>query len=400
MPTPIHHLHLNPVGGIAGDMFIAAILDAFPQHTDAVIAAMRAAGLPNDWQVTCADHTDGRLTGHRLDIDQPGAGRQSDQSPARHTGNYADICQMLTSAALDPAVRGYALSILKHLAQAESAVHGVPLDQVHFHEIADWDSICDVVGAACLITALGEPTWSVDPLPRGGGTIDTAHGLLPAPAPATAKLLLGFAMFDDGVPGERVTPTGAAILRALKPQPRLPSAPMTLVAEGTGFGHRTLPGMSNILRVMAFTATLSESTNSRVGILSFEIDDQSPEDLALGLDNLRAQPHVYDVSQFAGMGKKGRMVIQIQVICADHAVDALTQACLSQTATLGVRQRFEARQILHREAREVDGLRIKRAHRPGGHMTDKVEADDLARTATDYAGRRATRSTAENDGRE
>ena len=392
MPDPIHHLHLNPVGGIAGDMFIAAILDAFPQHGGTVIAAMRAAGLPDDWQVACTDHTDGRLTGHQLSIVQ-GSG------PTRPTGSYADICRMLEAApALDPTVRGHALRILEHLAKAESTVHGVPLAEVHFHEVADWDSICDIVGAGSLIQALGNPSWSIDPIPRGGGTITTDHGILPVPAPATAKLLLGIAMFDDGVPGERVTPTGAAILRALKPAARLPTGPMTLVAEGSGFGHRTLPGMSNILRVMAFTTARSETANDRVGILSFEIDDQSPEDLALGLDNLRAQPHVYDVSQFAGVGKKGRLLIQIQIICADHAVDTVTQACLSQTATLGVRQRLEPRQTLRRETRKVRGLRVKRAHRPGGHMTDKVEADELARTTADYAGRRATRRATQSDG--
>ncbi len=399
MPRPVDHLHLDPLGGIAGDMFIAAVLDAFPEYGDGVETAMRAAGLPADWQFSCIGHTDGQLTGRRIDIAHDGIG------PAQPSGNYAAIVEMLAATGLDQTVRRRALHILELLAQAEAAVHGVPLANVHFHEIADWDSICDVVGAAWLIEALGAPTWSIDPLPRGGGTISTAHGVLPAPAPATVKLLTGFAIRDDGIMGERVTPTGAAIVRALAPGPNLPDGPLTLTAEGTGFGHRILPTpdgrpMSNILRLTAFTRPPSDvgpRSAGRVGVITFEIDDQSPEDLALGLDHLRARRDVLDVCQFAGVGKKGRMVIQIQVICADHAVNPITEACLAQTATLGVRWRLEDRRTLPRETLDRAGLRVKRAHRPGGDLTDKAEADDLARKTADYAGRRRARRAAEGD---
>lgn len=389
MPSPVHHLHLDPMGGVAGDMFIAAMLDAFPQFKAGVERAMRAAGLPQDWCFSCIQHNDGRLTGRRVHIAQ-GAG------PARPTGSYPAIVEMLDAAPLDTPVRAAALDILKHLAEAEAAVHGVPVAEVHFHEVADWDSICDVVGAAWLIEALGQPTWSMDPLPRGGGTIKTAHGLLPVPAPATIELLTGFPMRDDGVLGERVTPTGAAILRALDPAPGLPPTPMTLIGQGTGFGHRTMPEMSNILRVMAF-ADPATPEHGRVGVLTFEIDDQSPEDLAIGLDRLRDQPNVYDVSQFAGVGKKGRLTIQIQVICADHAVDATTEVCLAQTATLGVRKRLEDRASLTRESSDTRGLWVKHAHRPGGAVTHKAEADHVARAAADYAGRSRARRAAESD---
>ena len=114
-------------------------------------------------------------------------------------------------------MRERAIAIFTALAEAEAAVHGVPVDEVHFHEIADWDSVADIVGAAWLIEALAPATWSVGALPVGSGRIRTRHGPLTVPAPAAAHLLAGFAMHDDGVAGERVTPTGAAILRQLRP---------------------------------------------------------------------------------------------------------------------------------------------------------------------------------------
>ena len=205
------HLHLDPLGGMAGDMFLAALLDAHPEHAEDTFAAMRAAGLPDSWQARLLRHDDGVLSGRRVAIEGPG------DEVGAPPGHFRDIRANLGAAPLRPAVRERAIAIFTELAEAEAAVHGVPVDEVHFHEIADWDSVADIVGASWLIEALAPATWSVGVLPVGSGRIRTRHGPLTVPAPAAAYLLAGFAMHDDGVAGERVTPTGAAILRQLQP---------------------------------------------------------------------------------------------------------------------------------------------------------------------------------------
>ena len=202
------HLHLDPLGGVAGDMFLAALLDAWPEHAEGTFEAMRAAGLPDDWRAELVPYQDGVLAGRRVVIEGPAEGRHG-------PGTFRAIRASLAEAPLPAPVRARATSIFTLLAEAEAKVHGVAPDEVHFHELADWDSIADVVGSAWLLEALAPASVSCAPLPIGRGRIATAHGALPVPAPATALLLEGLPMVDDGVPGERVTPTGAAILRHL-----------------------------------------------------------------------------------------------------------------------------------------------------------------------------------------
>ena len=240
------HLHLDPLGGVAGDMFLAALLDAHPELAEDTFAAMRAAGLPDSWNTRLVRHHDDVLGGHRLLIEAPAV------EPGAPPSHFADIRAGLQIAPLPPAVRERAIAIFTELAEAEAAVHGVAVDEVHFHELADWDSVADIVGAAWLIEALAPASWSAGALPVGSGRITTRHGPLPVPAPATARLLDGFLMHDDGIAGERVTPTGAAILRHLRPDPRLPPGAWRLTATGNGFGTRRLPGISNMLRILAY----------------------------------------------------------------------------------------------------------------------------------------------------
>ena len=128
---------------------------------------------------------------------------------------FPEIARLISSAKLHPGTADQAIAILRRLAEAESRMHRVPVDEVHFHEIADWDSLMDVVAAGSIAAALAQCSWSVSDLPRGDGLVRTRHGLLPIPAPATVELLRGFRWRDDGVGGERVTPTGAAIVAHL-----------------------------------------------------------------------------------------------------------------------------------------------------------------------------------------
>ena len=211
-------------------------------------------------------------------------------------------------------------------------------------------------------------------------------------------LLHGLATHDDGIEGERVTPTGAAILKHLSPDPTPARGPETLVGTGTGFGSRTLPGLSNVLRVLEFAPVAPTSVQEQVAVLRFEIDDQTPEDLALGLDRLRAHPGILDILQWPAHGKKGRMVAAVQVLAEAGALDAALDAVFDETTTLGVRWSKVSRSALGREtASHADALgrvSVKRARRPAGTVTAKAELDDLAGSAG-HAAREKRRRSAE-----
>jgi uncharacterized protein (TIGR00299 family) protein len=381
------HIHLDPLGGLAGDMFLGATLDAWPELAEGAFAAMRAAGLPEDWQVQHLAHRDGVLTGSRVAIDPPGAGEH-----APH-GMYLEIRDRIANASLAAGVRARALDILGRLAEAEAKVHGRPIEQVHFHELADWDSIADVVGAAFVIEALGA-SWSTAPLPVGRGRIASSHGALPVPAPAAALLLQGFPVIDDGIEGERVTPTGAAILRHLDAAPGLPQGPWRLTATGIGFGTRRLPGISNALRVLAYEQAGSR-IDDRIAVISFEVDDQNPEELALGLEALRACDGVIDVIQVAALGKKGRLTSQLQILARPEKLDAVIDACFAETTTLGLRWRVEPRAVLARARATVGEVAVKVAARPDGTRTAKAELDHIGPGPGGQAGRTGRRRRAE-----
>jgi uncharacterized protein (DUF111 family) len=252
-----------------------------------------------------------------------------------------------------------------------------------FHEVGAWDSIADIVTAAALIEAAGASRWTVGAIPLGSGRLRTAHGALPAPAPATALLLEGFLVIDDGVAGERVTPTGAAILRHLVREAPAVGVSRRLAGSGFGFGERRVPGLSNCVRFLRYDPVDAHAAADQVLVVEFEVDDQSAEDLALGLDMIRAKPSVYDVVQLPVFGKKGRLVSSIRILADPAALDEVASLCFEETATIGLRYRIENRRILSRGAGAVrvgeHKLRIKTAHRPGGPSV-KVEADDLAET--------------------
>jgi uncharacterized protein (DUF111 family) len=254
---------------------------------------------------------------------------------------------------------------------------------VHFHELADWDSRMDVVAAGAIAAALDGAQWSASAPPRGGGTIRTAHGVLPVPGPATARLLEGYPWRDDGTAGERVTPTGAAILRHLVSPEACDAgtAGGRLLAQGFGAGTRTLSGMPNVLRVLVFEQR-DAVADERVALVEFDVDDMTGEELALAADRLRTVEGAIDVSVGTRAGKKGRIVADFRVLARSAAGDVVAKACFAETSTLGLRIREERRRVLPRREVGVDveglHLRVKVAHRPDGTTTAKTAHDDVA----------------------
>ncbi|WP_082930602.1 LarC family nickel insertion protein [Rhizobium bangladeshense] len=398
-------IHLDPVGGIAGDMFVAALLDFRPDLQKGLQEALALCPLSEDVTCSLVAHNDGILTGSRFVVChcEHGADHAHDHGHHHHHHHHGhvhhlndhgpdhaehhhvawrDIREALEGSALDSETIRHATGIFGKLAEAEARAHGTTPDTVTFHEVGSWDSIADIVSAAWLIAQLGASSWSVGPVPLGSGRVKSAHGLLPVPAPATVHLLEGFDVVDDGIGGERVTPTGAAILAYL----RNGAAPVRRVLKGSshGFGSKRLPGLSNCLRLLAFErqeafAAISES----VAVLECEIDDQTGEDIAQAVDRLRTRPDVRDVIQAPVFGKKGRMMTHLRVLADPVARQDIAAALLDETTTIGVRVATAERVTLRREADAVEhGGKLypfKVIERPSGR-TAKLEADSLAAT--------------------
>ncbi len=416
-------IHLDPLGGWSGDMFVAAMLDAFPEFWPPVEAAVLSLDLGPDSACRLVAHRDTALTGRRFIVAaEHGAGEAGHQhehhahehhhhdhdhhdhdhahghhdhehhehAPHGHRA-WASIRAMLAGSDLDQAVKDHAIAIFGLLAEAEAKVHGVEPDAVTFHEVGAVDSIVDIVAAAQLIVLVGATHWSSAPLPLGSGRVRTAHGILPVPAPATALLMAGLSTIDDGIAGERVTPTGAAVARhLLAGRASRTNHARRLTRTGIGFGTRTMPGISNCLRVLAFEPgagtgpATGEFSHRELAVIAFEVDDQSGEDLAAGLDHIRALPGIHDVIQSVAFGKKGRMATHVQVLAAPDARDRAIAACFEETTTIGLRYQLVHGAALTRSFDEanVEGqaLRVKSVRRPDGQVTAKTEASDVAGT--------------------
>jgi uncharacterized protein (TIGR00299 family) protein len=404
-------IHLDLVGGISGDMFVAAMADALPSLANDVLAEVDKVRAAHDGAAEFTEASSGGLRARRFGLSK--AFEYRVPRGHEHGGTaYATLRRRIEAAPLTAPTRKHALALLALLGDAEARVHGIPVEDVHFHELADWDSLLDVVAAGCIAGLLEGARWTATSLPLGGGTVRTAHGVLPVPAPATTLLLEGYPWHDDGIGGERVTPTGAAILRHLVPPEHCNARRDAgrLLRAGSGAGTRALPGMPNIVRAVV---TERASTRDRdvdvdvvavvefdvdvVAVVEFDVDDMTGEEIAVAADRLRAESGVLDVSVGTRHGKKGRPLAEFRLLARPEAADALAQACFTETSTLGLRWREERRCVLHRTeaAAPLDGadVSVKVALRPGGKRTAKAAHDDVAATRG-LAARRQRRSEA------
>jgi hypothetical protein len=395
------HIHLDLVGGLAGDMFVGAMLDCFPDLGESLVQQLKLAGFDDLVRLKVEPADDGTLTGTQFTV------TADKDAEGHHHRHYSEIRKIIGESRLAAGVKHHALGIFEIIAVAEASIHGKPVEDVAFHEVGAWDSIADIVCAATLIDAVGANSWSVSKLPLGRGQVKTAHGMLPVPAPATALILEGMEFFDDGLTGERVTPTGAAILKHLAAgQGPGPGEPV-LGKSGYGFGTKQFPGISNVVRALVFEGPASDAWGyDQVLQLEFEIDDQTPEEMAVSADRLRELPGVLDLTQQLVIGKKGRHAVSFRILGRVDAENLITRACFEETSTLGIRRQVVSRSILrrHEQAIEQDNqsFRVKVARRPTG-FTAKIEADEAGRIPGNYAARtgvkRAIEAAADNETR-
>ena len=334
------------------------------------------------------DHRDGH--GHDHDHPHhrghPPAG-EPHETVHRHHGPHrtlAEIKHLIDGSALSAAGKERAKELFHRLGEAEAGVHGIPLERVHLHEVGALDSIIDIVGTVFAMEVIGASRVVASPLNVGGGSVRSAHGLYPVPAPATAMLLKGAPIYSGQQQVELVTPTGALLVTGYADA--FGGAPaMRLEKIGYGAGARDLPETPNVLRVLV-GETARDAAAQAVVVIEAEIDDMNPQIFGVLMDRLLGEGAV-DVFYTAIQMKKNRPGTLLTVIAPTDARERLTSVVFRESTTIGVRYREMSRECLEREVISVDTpfgpVRVKIARRDGVVVNAAPEFDDCARLGRD-----------------
>ncbi len=411
-------LYFDCFSGIAGDMVLGALLDLGLPLRD-LQEALGSLGVDHELVVRRVIRSGLSATHVRVEDHRPGADGHDDHrhgphehgsSTHTHTHTHdhgheqhhheahahgshghrslAEIVELIGRSALSADGKARAGAMFQRLAEAEAAIHGIPVSEVHLHEVGAVDSIIDIVGAVFAFEHLGIDDIVSSPLNVGGGTVDIAHGTFPVPAPATLRLLAGVPVYGGGVKAELVTPTGALVVstyaRAYGPLPQ-----MNVERVGYGAGTRDLPGAPNVLRVvigerLAPPTAAGADPGPKVVEIVCEIDDMSPQLFGPAIDQLFAAGAV-DVFLTPVVMKKGRAGTLLTVLAPPERRADLCTVIFRETTTLGVRYQTMAREVLDRAWVEVavDGgvARVKVASRGGNVLNAAPEFDDCVRLA-------------------
>jgi len=328
---------------------------------------------------------------HPHDHDHPHAEHSHAHSAPMHAEHrsLSAILAIIRAAPLSDAVKQRSIRAFQLLGEAEAAIHSMPVEQVHFHEVGAVDTIVDIVCSAVGAEFLAVDRWIASPLNVGSGTVVCQHGILPVPAPATLALLGDAPVYAAGAAMERVTPTGAALLRMLNVSyGTLPA--VRIIATGYGAGGRDTPGQANLLRLMIGEETVADSEATEpIAVIETVIDDCNPQILSYASELLLAAG-AWDVYRSAVQMKKGRMGTQMTVLCRPDLVSALRSLLLCETTTIGLRWRMENKLALPREFAEVatqwGKVRIKIARFASGEVANAApEFEDCRRIAAEHS---------------
>ena len=364
--------YLDCFAGASGDMFLGALLDA-GLALDGLRTALSTLPLQG-YTLRVAKEERNHLFGTRFIVDV-----EKDRQPAR---SFADIKAIIDAAGLSRWVKETSTRIFEDLALEEGKIHDRPPEKIHFHEVGALDSIVDIVGAVFGMESLGIAFLHASPLPLGSGFVETQHGRIPLPAPATIALLKGIPVYDSGVRAELVTPTGAALLKGLACSfGAMP--PMVVEQVGYGVGSRELPDRPNLLRILVGRDTEEHRTET-VAVMEANVDDTNPEWLGFLMERLFSAGAL-DVLFCPVQMKKGRPAVLIQVIGKPHQKDRLMEILFQESTTLGVRYQMMQRKILAREEAEIDSpwgkMKVKKISRPDGLFQLLPEYDSCRKIA-------------------
>ncbi|MCD6588948.1 MAG: nickel pincer cofactor biosynthesis protein LarC [Candidatus Fermentibacteraceae bacterium] len=331
----------NPVSGISGNMILGALIDN-GLAVDDLIEGLKKLPV-SGWSIEAKKVLRGGLQGTHVEVKVP------HEHVHRHLSHIKNIIE---PSSLDPWVKEKALKAFQRLAEAEAESHGIDIEEVHFHEVGAMDAIIDVVGSCLGLHLLGVEAVFSGAVSVGTGTVECAHGTLPLPAPATARLLKGVPVVQTDEPSELTTPTGAAVLTALVESWDAPPV-YRGVSNGMGAGTREGETRANLLRLVIGEAEESPFyTNSSCLKIEAVIDDLDPRVWPLLSDSI-LKAGALDCFVRNCMGKKGRPAMELVVLLPEDAREAVLDVVFTHSSTLGVRISTEKRLILNREFKQV-----------------------------------------------
>jgi hypothetical protein len=404
--------YLDCFSGISGDMLLGAMVDA---GVPLSVLSNTAAALNVGAEIQSRKVVRGGITATKVDVIAPEHAHASQGQVHAHPHDHAHghshrhshaqehdhphtdehhrslstILGIIGSAPLAEGVKQRAAWAFQLLGEAEAGIHSIPIENVHFHEVGAVDTIVDIVCAAAAAAALGVDRWMASPLNVGSGTVECAHGTLPVPAPATLALLGDAPIYSAGPPMERVTPTGAAILRMLDVRyGTLPA--MRAAMTGYGAGGRETAGQPNVLRLLAGEETApADMPIEPIAIIETVIDDSTPQLLAY-VSELLLAAGAWDVYRVPVQMKKGRTGVQLTVLSSPDLVPALRDLLFRETTTIGLHWRMENKLALEREFAQVETLwgpvSMKIARWPAGGIANaSPEYEDCRKLAAEHS---------------
>ena len=333
--------YFDAFSGISGDMTVGALVDAGADW-NALQSALLSLNLEATFRIEKTKRKGMAASKFFVDFEE--------QKKHRHLPHIEKI---ILGGTLSETAQKNSLAVFRRLGEAEAKSHSVPLEKVHFHEVGAVDSICDIVGACVALDLLGVTEVRSSRINVGSGTVNTEHGVLPVPAPATTELLKGLPIYASGPEAELTTPTGAALVSTLASGfGPLPS--INLHSQGFGAGTKDFPGQANVLRVIIGERTYAAEPTT-VSVLQANIDDATPQVLGYAMERLLAAGAL-DVTLTPIYMKKNRPGTQLAVISAPEMSDQLAAILFAETPTLGIRISQSERRVLARHIAEVETL--------------------------------------------
>ena len=374
-------LYLECAMGAAGDMLASALLELVPDP-DAFVERLNLLGIPDvefkkEKSVKCG------ISGTHLSVLVHGAEEGDEEHHHGHSHHHSSLQDIRTIVkgfcGIPGKVKDDILGVYSMIADAESHVHGVPVSEIHFHEVGTMDAVADITAVCLLLNELSPDRIIVSPVHVGYGTVECAHGILPVPAPATAYILKDVPVYSGKIKGELCTPTGAALLKYFADSFG-PVPPMKISSVGYGMGKKDFPA-ANCVRAMLGES--SEQTEDTALELSCNVDDMTAEDIGFAMERLFESGALEAYTVPVGM-KKSRPGTLIRVICAPDKRDVILQTLFKHTSTIGVRETVTKRYKMDRRIEtvttEFGDVRVKRSSGFGSDRS-KFEYDDISRIA-------------------
>ena len=392
-------IYLDCSMGAAGDMLMAALLELLPEK-DTFLQKMQSLGLPG-LEISAEPSVKCSITGTHMRVLIHGEeeGHPHEHAVEEHAHSHADapeaahahvhvhphhhtdlneLTHRISHLNVSEAVRSNILAVYQSIADAESRVHGVPVEQIHFHEVGSLDALADITGVCLLMELLAPEQVLASPVHVGSGHVRCAHGILPVPAPATALLLEGIPIYGGSIRGELCTPTGAALLRRFVTRFG-PLPPMRVEKTGYGMGTKDFEAANCVRAMLGQT----EESAGHILELACNLDDMTPEAVGFAMEQLFAAGALDVYTTPIGM-KKNRPGVLLTCMCREDDREAMLRTIFRHTSTLGVRVSVCDRYTLSRRqyaVRTPDGeIRVKQSS-GWGVLRHKAEFEDLARIA-------------------